>query len=158
MAAPPADPVAAARRQSMAPSVAAAVVPPGAAPVVPAFVPRAQDYEDDEDEVEDIMRPKPAQMQQMGASGPSLGLIFGVALVVITLSAVVTFYALGKDKEATPSGPPSSSASTPFPPLVLVPDNKSLLAEDRDAGVAEYEGSSSGPGDDACASPTPETN
>lgn len=37
---------------------AAAAVPAGAAPIAPAYVPPAQDYEDDEDEVEELMRPE----------------------------------------------------------------------------------------------------
>ncbi|KAK8770188.1 hypothetical protein V5799_013346 [Amblyomma americanum] len=109
----------------MAPSMAASVVPTGTAPIVPTYVAPQQTYEDDEDEVEDIMKPKAAPMQQMGA-GPSMGLIFGVALVAITLSAAATFYALKGDKDSTAA--PVTPASSPKP-LEVTGANDSASAE-----------------------------
>ncbi|XP_070392180.1 uncharacterized protein [Dermacentor albipictus] len=117
MAAP--DAGALARRGSIAPPVSGAAVPVGAAPVVPAYVPPAQVYDDDEDEVEEVMKPQ-RQIAQGGAtSEPSTVCILCTAMVVLTVAAVATFYAIDMAKAYTEATTvPSTKATTP-PPVVF---------------------------------------
>ncbi|XP_075543907.1 uncharacterized protein LOC142578401 [Dermacentor variabilis] len=116
MAAP--DAGALARRGSIAPPVGGAAVPVGAAPVVPAYVPPAQVYEDDEDEVEEVMKPQRQIVQAGAASGPSTVCILCTAMVILTVAAAATFYAIDMAKAYTETTTVSSTKATP-PPVVF---------------------------------------
>ncbi|XP_049522562.1 uncharacterized protein LOC125945047 [Dermacentor silvarum] len=96
-----------------------AAVPAGAAPVVPAYVPPAQVYEDDEDEVEEVM--KPHRVSTQGTTLSTLGIILTVALVVTILSAVVSFYVFGLGTKSVARTAPlhdSETLAPPAPPAV----------------------------------------
>lgn len=92
--------------------MAAAAVPAGAAPIAPAYVPPAQEYEDDEDEVEEVMRPeKPAGQLQ---SGTSMAVICFVVALVITGSVFAVIYVLRVRGSKTTEAPETSSATSPL--------------------------------------------
>ncbi|KAH6929531.1 hypothetical protein HPB50_002337 [Hyalomma asiaticum] len=98
--------------------VPGALVPVGAAPVVPARVLPARDYEDEQEFVGDIFAKRRKDAIQAAERRPSLTFIFGLAVVVITLAAVVTFYAI------QPGGPhdekPFPSTTTTNASLIVV--------------------------------------
>ncbi|XP_037574597.1 uncharacterized protein LOC119456851 [Dermacentor silvarum] len=71
-----------------------ALVPVGAAPIVPAQVAPARDYYDEPDDADDGVQKQHKPGVQTTEHGPSLTLIFGLAVVAITLAAVLTFYAI----------------------------------------------------------------
>ncbi|XP_054930578.1 uncharacterized protein [Dermacentor andersoni] len=116
MAAP--DAGAPSRRGSIAPAGGGAAVPVGAAPVVPAYVPPAQVYDDDEDEVEEVMKPQRQIVQAGATSGPSTVCILCTAMVLLTVAAAVTFYAIDMSKADTEATTVSSTKATP-PPVVF---------------------------------------
>ncbi|XP_037505153.1 uncharacterized protein LOC119381382 [Rhipicephalus sanguineus] len=128
------DPGASSRRHSLAPldegGVAAAVaVPTGAAPVVPAYVPPAHVYVEDEDEVEEMMRPQRQVLQPVGggaSSGPSTLCIICTMMISMIVASAATFYIINKNRtllEATTLTTPS----TPKPHVVFPTKNDTGL-------------------------------
>ncbi|XP_070393216.1 uncharacterized protein [Dermacentor albipictus] len=94
MAASPQEDKIAEKPAPLAVHVGGALVPVGAAPVVPAHVPPARDYDDDPDDADEGPVKQPKQVEQATEYGTSLTLIFVLAVVAITLAAVITFYAI----------------------------------------------------------------
>lgn len=116
-----AEPMAAFKKPSMAALPGEAkpkpspIVPVGAAPVVPAYVPPARQYDDeDDDDADELSKPQiRSMMNPSGTQGPSTIVIFSVALVLLTLAAVASFYALDAIKNAEAVS--SSTAATTSP-------------------------------------------
>ncbi|XP_049522561.1 uncharacterized protein LOC125945046 [Dermacentor silvarum] len=128
-----ADTGAQSRRMSMVPTGGAeqrpmAAVPVGSAPVIPAYVPPAQVYEDDEDEVEEVMKPQRQIVQAGAASGPSALCILCTAMVLLTVAAAGTFYALNMAKTFTEGTTASTTTKAPTPHLVF---NQNVTVEQR---------------------------
>ncbi|XP_077564789.1 uncharacterized protein LOC144180293 [Haemaphysalis longicornis] len=73
----------------------AAIVPVGAAPVVPSVVPPAHFYDEDDDEADDDTDKQPEGAESI--HGPSV-LILTAALLLVCLLAAVSFYAIGTRK------------------------------------------------------------
>ncbi|XP_054930429.1 uncharacterized protein [Dermacentor andersoni] len=135
-------------RPSPHPPPNSAAVPTGAPPVVPAYVPPAEDYEDDEDEVEEVMKPNRASAK--GTTGFSLGIILFVALVVTLLSAAVSFYVFGQGKKSVAQTAPlrdstlrDSNYLTPAPPPAVHYTNATQQTAGPDARTLDVDAETS---------------
>ncbi|XP_065286949.1 uncharacterized protein [Dermacentor albipictus] len=127
----------------MAAATAEAVrVPVGAAPVVPAYVAPAKQYDDDDDDDADDAGGKPQHrsllMKEASTPGPNPACIFSVALVVITLSAVASFYALEAINNSSES--PADTSSTVQGAANVTTDNPARLddAEPETSSGADF--------------------
>ncbi|KAH6919607.1 hypothetical protein HPB50_029406 [Hyalomma asiaticum] len=134
------------RRYSMAPTTAGGTVvtpavPVGAAPIVPAFVPPAQVYEEDEDEVEEVMKPQRQIAQQAGASkGSDMMCALCTAMVIMILAVATTFYVINTNKPITERTTVYTTAKTHGPKQVFV-------GNETDVDVAGRAKPEEGPGD-----------
>ncbi|KAL1475651.1 hypothetical protein MTO96_037132 [Rhipicephalus appendiculatus] len=98
-----------------------AAVPTGAAPIVPVDVPPARVYEEDEDEVAEVMKPHRVAAEEEDSSGIRLGVILSVAAAVTLLSAMASFSVLNlREKSAarTVAYTDSPSPATSLPPVM----------------------------------------
>ncbi|XP_075550241.1 uncharacterized protein LOC142583633 [Dermacentor variabilis] len=114
MTASPQDDKIAEKPAPLAIHVGGALVPVGTAPVVPTQVPPARDYYDDPDDADEGPVKHHKQVVQAREDGPSLTLIFGLAVVAITLAAVITFYAMQPNMHGRSAPPPSTTTLTPL--------------------------------------------
>ncbi|XP_077507416.1 uncharacterized protein LOC144118336 isoform X1 [Amblyomma americanum] len=92
--------------------VALAAVPVGAVPVAPAVLPPAQNNDDHEGEVEGAHEHHKAKAEPLPDPSPFPRAIFAMALVVITLSAVVSFYAMDAAKSWRSECPAATAFNT----------------------------------------------
>ncbi|KAL1472018.1 hypothetical protein MTO96_039598 [Rhipicephalus appendiculatus] len=120
-----------------------AAVPVGAEPVVPAYVPPARQYDDEDDD--DADDPGKAQQRPMmnptDAQGPSTAFIFSVALVVLTLAAVATFYAFDAIRNAEADPPSAATTASPEAGNDTAQNAEALdVAEPEGSSVADLEG------------------
>ncbi|KAH7951712.1 hypothetical protein HPB52_011648 [Rhipicephalus sanguineus] len=82
--------------------LAHALVPTGADPVEPVHIPPAQDYEDEPVDADDAEPKEHKHDMQAPEHRTSLTFIFGLAVVIITLAAVGTFYVIQPAVNALP--------------------------------------------------------
>ncbi|XP_072144187.1 uncharacterized protein [Dermacentor andersoni] len=102
------------RQVAEAVPLAGALVPVGGTPVHPVHVPPADDYEDEPEDLDDGPAKQHKHALQAAEHRPSLTLIFGLAVAVITLAAVVTFYEIQPGRHDG-TKPPSVTTTSAFP-------------------------------------------